>query len=236
MRCTCKLVMTSAVVAAGLALASPARAALLAEGTTIPATAVMAPSGSTLASLTQSDSSRFGAAATLTTEVIADSNNPFGAGLLSFTYRYTNTGTSSFGRVAQFFFDAEAFTPGLLVDVGFVAPTMSNAEIPDLFDRDFVGNVGAVFLEAGNDELPPSGTGKLGPGEVSVLLVIRTNATSFIRGGASAINGGALEFDAFQPSVTANPIPEPGTLAMAFAALPLLGLGAYYRRRRSSQS
>lgn len=71
----------------------------------------------------------------------------------------------------------------------------------------------------------PGSAHQINPGQTSALIVVTTTATAFASTKASVhdTNIGVQNLDSFRP------VPEPGTLALAFAALPLLGL---YRLRR----
>jgi hypothetical protein len=54
---------------------------------------------------------------------------------------------------------------------------------------------------------------KIQPGEISNVLVISTNATSFKAGNASVIDGGVTTVAAFEPAVSTT-VPEPASFLM----------------------
>jgi hypothetical protein len=74
----------------------------------------------------------------------------------------------------------------------------------------------------------PPDPGKIGPGLISDILVISTNATAFVAGNASVIDGGTQTVAAFQPAG----VPEPGTLFLMGAGL--LGIACFKRKRHAS--
>jgi hypothetical protein len=163
--------------------------------------------------------------------VFSDPSNTFGAGDLDFMYQVTNSANSldSVGRTT-----AINFT-GSLTDVGFTAlgstlgaGFINGTVAPVTVDRSISGDsIGFSFT--------PPVSGSILPGQTSMVLVIETNATSFIAGHLSLIDGGVTTVAAFQP--VAPKVPEPSSkwfLAMALGGVlltlcsrkfPLVNLG-----------
>lgn len=73
----------------------------------------------------------------------------------------------------------------------------------------------------------PPGAPAIQPGETTLVMTIRTNATLYEVGNIGVINGKTIDLDAFQPAV----VPEPASLALF--GLGLLGTTAAIRRRRN---
>ncbi len=77
--------------------------------------------------------------------------------------------------------------------------------------------------------VPPS-TAAILPGQISVVLVISTNAIAFNLGNASVIDGETATVSAFQPTVATTPTPEPATMLLLGTGLAVVA-GAVKRRR-----
>lgn len=75
----------------------------------------------------------------------------------------------------------------------------------------------------------PDGDTQIQPGETTLLLLIRTNATEYVPGAFSIINGATVDEEAFQPAI--DGVPEPGSLALF--ALGLMASAGAIRRRLS---
>lgn len=224
-----KVVFTAALL---IALAPGAHATLLAPGGSGFPTLVATPPGTLLASLSSPFTSSLGTdSGTIVSAVYRE-----GGGALDFYYQIalnttsTNCGTagqppcdpisretdtSFFGFVtdAGFRIDGGSLPGGVFVD-GTVEPVT--------VDRNSVGDV------VGFNFNPPT-FAEIQPGQTSNVLVIRTNATNFIAGNASVIDGGVTTVASFEPTGTPQTsTPEPSTL-MLFGS-GLVGLAGLRRR------
>ena len=211
----CAVVMAAACLTAGMAHASP-----LPPGVAIVAPPAPGTAGGTLVAATGPIlfiAPTF--SGTLTSKVsVNDPANPFGPGLLTFTYQFTNLAisASSIDRMTIDGFDLA----GLLIDASFQPGPGTD---PTSFDRSggaTLGNtIGVGFTEA------PLGLGAVLPGQASALLVLQTNSSIFNPSVASFIDGSSADnVGTFAP----NAVPEPATMLMLGAG----AAGLLARRKR----
>jgi hypothetical protein len=150
-------------------------------------------------------------------------------GTLDFYYQISNTTVGEPDTLTRSThvdfggFEADVFyflTPGsLLACAACPGGTFADGtEDPDLADRLSDSSIGFDFT--------PDAEG-VEPGEISLVYVIRTNATAFISGFSGMSNGGQDETITFQPTI--GTVPEPGSLGLF--ALGLLASAASLRRR-----
>lgn len=136
----------------------------------------------------------------VTTVISGDLSNPFGG--LTFIYRVFND-IGSLHPVSRA--TMNGYT-GWLTDASYQTPAVGVA--PALINRPTADFVGFTYFDA------PLGSGLIGPGSSSAVMVIRTDAPAYRANFVSVIDG----FVATVPSL--SPIPEPATLTLlAFAGI-----------------
>ncbi len=154
--------------------------------------------------------------------VYSDPDNTFGANDLDFVYQVTNSdsSTDSVGRVTAINFTgrqtdvgfdtAGSSLPGSLFSDGTIAP--------GLVDRNSGDVIGFQFAS--------SPTSVIGPGQVSNVLLIETDATTYTTGELNVIDGGVSTVTSFGP--TPISVPEPASAL----AIGLLSSATLRRWRR----
>ncbi len=151
-------------------------------------------------------------------------------GTLDFYYQVTNDPTSAtaLARLTATNFANFATDAGYRTDGGTLTGTTftNGMQIPVTADSNSTGSViGFSFYP------PTTPTPEIGPGQASVVLVISTDATAFMAGNASIIDGGTDTVAAFQPTV-ASSVPEPAS--MGLLGLGLIAVAGVGRRLRRS--
>lgn len=154
---------------------------------------------------------------TLTSAVYRNST-----GTLDFYYQVASSANSA-TAIAR---ETDTNFQGFQVSTGFrtdaVGPFVAGTVTPITADSNLsVTVVGFSFN--------PPDSNKIGAGLTSDILVISTNATNFVAGNASVIDGGTQTVAAFQPTAG---VPEPGTMLLMGAGM--LGL-AFINRKRHQQ-
>ena len=218
----------AALIATTLLLGpSTAQATVLVPGGTVAPELLTGPAGTLLAAASNLPFDTGDVMGTLTAAVVRNA-----MGTLDFYYQITNDLASidSLSRNTNSAF-ALLGGPVFATSVFFREDTGGLAEFSN-------GDAGAAPLTAdrgmtarvvGFNFLSLPGATGIDPGETSRILVIRTNATIFIPGISSVIDGGVDSVDAFAPSS----VPEPASLVLlssAFAA------AAYVTRNRRNGS
>ena len=222
----CAVLLSAAVLLFG---SSTAQATVLVPGATVgpPIDVLADPVGTLLASAVALPFSTGDVTGTLTAAVLRNA-----AGTLDFYYqisvalasidslsRNTNSVFAPLGNPTKFSTDVfyRTDTGGL----GIFSAGDSGAT-PVTADRNTTGRVvGFNFLNL------PGETG-IDPGETSRILVIRTNATQFIPGMSSVIDGGVDSVDTFAPTA----VPEPASLVLLGSAFAAAGYMARNRRSK----
>ncbi len=154
-------------------------------------------------------------------EVVAQgfTGSPF-AGDISFIYQITVSGGNIDNLTTENF-----AAPGLSVDVGqssegiFGPPYGSTEATVAAWTTDGT-TIGFGF------GLPDG----LTPGDVSYLLIINTNMTTYEAGAFSLQDGQTQNFDGFVP---VGPVPEPSTLSLLGTGLLAAGAGLRRKMRRA---
>ncbi len=166
---------------------------------------------------------------TLTAAVVQNAG-----GTLDFYYQITNNGSSihSLSRNTDSLF---AIPPTMFTTDVFYRT--DDAGLPSLFQA---GDAGATPNSAdrglngqvvGFDFQP--GAAAINPGETSMILVVRTDATTFTGGFSSVINALTADLLTLGPDLATAPVPEPASLLLLSSAFTAAGYMAKRRKRAS---
>jgi len=220
MRLILKCLALSAAIGVAFA-ASPAQATLLppgtpagvpnAQGDPLTGTTIVANTGVQNFNVTMSGETITGTGQAWVVSGFAD--NPF-AGGLTFVYQVHLTGAP--GEILERI-TASSFA-GFSTDVGY---HLTGVQIPPQ-TASRSGGSGSIV---GFSYLAPA----IAVGNTSALLIINTNAQFNTTGTLTVQDGITANLRGFAPIAT----PEPATVAMAFSALPFLGIAVLRRRKKA---
>ncbi len=210
-----------------LVLAPTSQATLMgltptAPGSTVGAGLTTDPAGTLLADLLVPYS--FTTTAGTTSGTIESAVYREAGGTLDFYYQVANAMASAtaLARETNTNFTGWTTDTGYRTDGGTLAGThFMDGTVPPVFaDSNATGSVIGFLYDLTEFT-------KIHPGETSTVMIIATNATNFVSGDASVIDGGTQTVAAFQP---AGNVPEPGSMMLIGGGLLAL---AGIRRFRS---
>lgn len=140
-------------------------------------------------------------------------------GGLDFIYQVqVGGGPDNVGRLTTTNFAGFTTDVGTCLMCNPLIGTVLGGDIPDDISRSSTINGGIAFAY----DLPSN---HLAPGQETVDLVIRTNASSYILGSSQLIDGGVATAASYSPAMA----PEPAVVGLL--ASGLLGIGLTLRRR-----
>lgn len=152
-------------------------------------------------------------------------------GTLDFYYQIGNKGTS--GHNLDLAFNS-SFAPGstLTTDVFY---RLENGGL-DFFHNVSGGAPTSAQRSASGDVVgfefsgsPLRSALRINPGEVSGILVIRTNATNYAAGSTTIANSITLTGNSFAPLLSPSAVPEPASLLLLGSAFAAAGYVARHR-------
>jgi len=169
---------------------------------------------------------------TVTSAVISDPNNVFGAGDLDFIYQITAKAVPMASQYNIETFSNDTFT-GFETDVGiatsapgFVAGTATPVTMG--VSRSIPGDTINWSFSPTNFQVSTSAV-------TSVILVVQTNATNYSLGYIGVIDsgsGGAAPTYEPAPATTTSSVPEPSRVVGLLGLLSIAGIGLVWRRAR----
>ncbi len=154
-------------------------------------------------------------------EVVAQgfTGSPFGASDISFVYQITVSAGNILNLTTENF-----SAPGMSVDVGQSSEGIFGPPFPNTEATVAAWTTDGTTIGFGFG-LPDG----LTPGDVSYLLIINTNMTTYEAGLFSLQDGQTQNFDGFVP---VGPVPEPSTLSLLGTGLLAAGAGLRRKMRR----
>jgi hypothetical protein len=152
-------------------------------------------------------------------------------GTLDFYYQIGNKGTSGHNLDLAF---NQSFAPGSTVTTD-VFYRLENGGL-DFFHSVVGGAPTAAARSSSGDVVgfefsgsPLRSALRINPGEVSSILVIRTNATNYAAGSTTIANSITLTGTSFAPLVSPSSVPEPASLLLLGSAFAAAGYVARHR-------
>jgi hypothetical protein len=236
-----RFVRAAGCAAVFLLAPSAGQAAMLLPGTIIPLTPadiLATPPGTLEASIVQPIISAAAGDYTgsLSAAVIRNAG-----GTLDFYYQVTNDATSTDVLSRETNSRFASIVPPFSYTTEVFYRT-DNASLPALFTAGDPSATPLAAIRTANARVvafqfeSPFAPSGIDPGETSMIVVVRTNATTFSGGFSAVIDGTTTTVNTFGPTGPISTVPEPASLLLLSSAFGVAGYMARHRDRRKKRS